>query len=152
LKEQVRAVLPTFQSILGDIRARDIITLNDQDYQMALKTRNELILIFSNAERLGLEFKREANKTSCSGRLNLNIWHAIRQFIVNHSFTLQLLPSISTKEAREKNYKAAIQEQISQLKSQQDEARSSNRYDDAETLGLALQQLYDELKSMHFSQ
>jgi hypothetical protein len=75
---------------------------------------------------------------------------------VNHSFTLQLLPSISTKEAREnitaKNYKAAIQEQISQLKSQQDEARSSNRYDDAETLGLALQQLYDELKSMHFSQ
>jgi hypothetical protein len=148
--------LPTFQSLLGDIRARDIITLNDQDYQMALKTRNELILIFSNAERLGLEFKREANKTSCSGRLNLNIWHAIRQFIVNHSFTLQLLPSISTKEAQEKitakNYKAAIQEQISQLKSQQDEARSSNRYDDAETLGLALQQLYDELKSMHFSQ
>ena len=101
VKTVIQDVLPKFNDLLLDLRSRQNLSIDDQNYQLALKYRKNLLDLFNELEGIGKVVKalgnRNANKST--RKLHDNIHIAIIQYLHENMLTLQLMPSTMEQQA-----------------------------------------------------
>lgn len=138
--------------------------MNDEDYQIAVKRRQELLDCFADIDRISKKIKTSSSSSASGTRkLEDNIYFATIQFLQTHMFTLQLLPSpkqtSSTKsrvlsaqdQASVNGLKKELEvliEQSKQVEAYLVEATSRRKFEDAQMLKESLDEIGIEISRM----
>ncbi|KAH6560835.1 hypothetical protein BASA50_007420 [Batrachochytrium salamandrivorans] len=169
LRSLVQQTLPKFNGLLVELRTRSKVSLQDQDYQIALKHRKQLLDYFTELERTAKQIKTLATPHAATQRLYSSIHQAAIQFLQANMLTLQLMPTTHEyrvdQHAMEENRVArkrfathadedeyallggtltVLEEQVSQLESMLLDATSRRRLEDAVTLNESLGEMRQE--------
>ena len=144
-KSQIETLLPRFNSLLVEVRLRQVILLEDQDYQMGLKIRKELLDLFAQVERVAKLIKALSVTGPSTKQLYFNVSVSIGQYLQQRMFTLKLMPSTTPKGDQRLE---ALSIQIEQMEEQLKEATLKRRFEDVPALKEALEDLYQERKML----
>ncbi|EGF79391.1 hypothetical protein BATDEDRAFT_25704 [Batrachochytrium dendrobatidis JAM81] len=173
LRSLVQETLPKFNSLLVDLRSRASVSVEEQDYQIALRYRKQLLDYFTELERHAKQIKRLPTSSTMTLRLHENVHQSAIQFLQANMLTLQLMPDTIGFKARQLGnasdgirpdrkkilstehdamYKEldmtsqALDEQIAQLEGMLLDATSRRRLEDAVVLNTSLSELRQELQ------
>ncbi len=152
-KKGVSSQLVKFNALLMDLGARSNISHQDQDYQVSLKLRKELLDSFAAIDHIAKSIKALATKSISTQKLFNSIYISIVSWLQNNMFTLQLMPVIKDKQVEpiQNGAVLVLQETIKQLENSLQDAISRRKLEDAESIEIQLQDMKLELQLLENS-
>ncbi|KAJ3301223.1 carboxypeptidase Y-deficient [Kappamyces sp. JEL0829] len=150
-KGAVLSLLPRFNALLYDMKTRGEISQNDQDFQVSLRLRKELLDLFAAIDQIAKRIKALPTEKAGERRFQDSVFVALMSWLQQNMFTLQLMPSVAKRKEAELppiQHEAVlvIEETIDQLNEALREAIARRKFEDAEAIRGQLHELSQELE------
>ncbi|CAJ0879090.1 19318_t:CDS:10 [Entrophospora sp. SA101] len=94
IRSAIDLTLPKFQDMIVMLKSQEIVNQTHADYQVAAKTRKELLDNFAQFDAISKEIKTLTPKSESVKRLQLNIHLAASQYLHQNMLTLSVLPQM----------------------------------------------------------
>jgi hypothetical protein len=142
-QSSIQQTVERFRALVIDIQQKNK-TVKDQEYQVALGLRKQILDSFSEIDHAAKAIKR-LEATGNVRKLYDNVFTSVLLYLQNHMFTLEALPFQTNEDVVpiqiETQESMAIKESIKELKISLEECISKRRFEDAETILVQIKQL-----------
>ncbi|CAG8688190.1 4477_t:CDS:2, partial [Dentiscutata heterogama] len=98
IKTAIDATLPKFQDMLIMLKSQEIINQTHADYQLAARTRKELLENFAQFDAISKKVNSLLAHSKTEKRLQANIHLAANQYLQQNMLPLQVLPKLLKKD------------------------------------------------------
>ncbi|CAG8586556.1 171_t:CDS:10 [Cetraspora pellucida] len=154
IKTAIDTTLPKFQDMLIMLKSQEIVNQTHADYQLAARTRKELLDNFAQFDAISKKINSLLSRSKSEKRLQANIHLAATQYLQQNMLPLQngRTRSISTSSTKSLKGEEKIREQLEVLLEQEKlvqgyivEATKQRKFDDVKTLKTSLDELKVEI-------
>jgi rabenosyn-5 len=144
-KNAIHGLLPQYNNLVSLIKAKGVLDYRDQEYQLALKVRKEVM-------DMGVEIEQIAKKVqNLDGRLGSRVCMGMAMFLKETVGRMELMPLRSSDKERGKvpnPKRVGLEESREMLKTMLGDAMARRKLEDAEAIKEQLQELEDEMAKL----
>ncbi|KAI8898465.1 hypothetical protein BC833DRAFT_589769, partial [Globomyces pollinis-pini] len=142
--------LNTFNSLLIELNGMNDIDPKSQTFQLALKLRKECLDTFSQIDKISKSIKSLPTTSSYGQRIQDNVYISIINYLQQHMFTMQKMPTIQTTKVEQvipilDDRVLVLQDSIKQMNDLLNDMIGKRKFEDAEIIRGHLMELQSEL-------
>ncbi|CAG8657374.1 11017_t:CDS:10, partial [Racocetra persica] len=98
IKTAIDTTLPKFQDMLIMLKSQEIVNQTHADYQLAARTRKELLDNFAQFDSISKKINSLLSRSKSEKRLQANIHLAANQYLQQNMLPLKVLPKLLKKD------------------------------------------------------
>ncbi|CAG8562141.1 8702_t:CDS:10 [Paraglomus occultum] len=114
VRSAIDQTLPKFQEMLVMLKSQEIVNQTHADYQVAARTRKELLEYFTQFDAISKKINSLATNSETQRRLHSNIYLAANQYLQQVMLPLSALPKIFKKDLQDQHSPQQPQQQAQQ--------------------------------------